>query len=134
LLADAGITPAEARTMIAVANVPKAQFEAMVEGDRPATLKQLVAAGRLSSTWLSEYATAPSSAAARYSITSKLIEGGMTHRQAAKALRVGKARSDGTWRILRQPRLSAAHSARSSWRLSRRGCRPRRAAISGRQG
>jgi hypothetical protein len=46
---EAGITPSEARTMIAVANIPKPLFEEMVERDRPATVKQLVAAGRLSS-------------------------------------------------------------------------------------
>jgi hypothetical protein len=46
-LAEAGITPNEARTMMAVANVPKPQFEETVERDRPATVKELAAAGRL---------------------------------------------------------------------------------------
>jgi hypothetical protein len=44
-IAEAGLTPAEARTMIAVARVPKDQFEAMTERDKPATVKQLVAVG-----------------------------------------------------------------------------------------
>jgi hypothetical protein len=44
-IAEAGLTPAEARTMIAVARVPKDQFEAMTERYKPATVKQLVAVG-----------------------------------------------------------------------------------------
>jgi hypothetical protein len=42
-IGGANLLPAETRTMIAV----EAQFEEMVERDRPATVKQLVAAGRL---------------------------------------------------------------------------------------
>jgi hypothetical protein len=41
----AGISPHEAKQMIRVARVPKQQFEAMVERDKPATVKELAAIG-----------------------------------------------------------------------------------------
>lgn len=44
-IAEAGLTPAEARTMINVARVPAAQFESMVERPKPATIRELADAG-----------------------------------------------------------------------------------------
>jgi hypothetical protein len=42
---DAGLSPAQAKQMLRVANVPEPQFEAMVEGDHPPTPKQLAELG-----------------------------------------------------------------------------------------
>jgi hypothetical protein len=44
-VAQAGLTPAEARTMINVARVPADQFEALVERPKPATVTQLADEG-----------------------------------------------------------------------------------------
>lgn len=41
----AGLSPAQAKQMLRVANVPKGQFEALVEGPRPPTAKQLAEIG-----------------------------------------------------------------------------------------
>jgi hypothetical protein len=41
----AGLSPAQAKQMVRVANVPKGQFEALVEGPRPPTPKQLAEIG-----------------------------------------------------------------------------------------
>jgi hypothetical protein len=42
---QAGLSPAQATTMLRVANVPEATFEKMVEGKSPASVKQLADEG-----------------------------------------------------------------------------------------
>jgi hypothetical protein len=42
---DAGLSPYKQKKVLAVASIPKGQFDAMVESDTPATIKQLMAAG-----------------------------------------------------------------------------------------